>query len=65
MVVRIVGVTFTRDAIDQPTQLFTIGEPIKIEVEVVENNWLAVKESFTNWQDIKTNNINWLRLRNF
>jgi len=48
---------------EQPLQT-TVGQQIRIEVEIVENNWVGVKEAFISWQEIKSNYANWLGLKN-
>lgn len=36
-----------------------VNQQINIEVNVVECNWLRIKESFHNWQDVNNTASNW------
>lgn len=49
----------------QPLQTTLIGEQIVIEVEVIENNWSLIKDTFGSWQDIKTRFTDWIELKNY
>ena len=46
-------------------QTTNVGQPIIIEVEIVENNLLGIKDNFSSWDNIKNNFTNWLGLKNW
>ena len=46
-------------------QTTTVGQPTIIEVEIIENNWQAIKDTFNSWADIKSNFASWLGLKNW
>lgn len=48
----------------QPLQTAVVGRPVKIEVEIMENTWEEVTETFLSWNDIKTKFTTWLGLKN-
>jgi hypothetical protein len=45
-------------------QTAIVGEPIKIEVEVLERTWGSFNDLFVSWDSIKTKVTNWLGLKN-
>lgn len=48
----------------QPLQITQVGEQIRIEVDIVENNWSEISSAFTSWAQIKNSITNWLGLKN-
>lgn len=49
----------------QPLQTSLVGQQIKIEVEVSENNWLSIKDNHITWQKIKEKFTSWLGIKNY
>lgn len=37
----------------------TVGQSVKVEVEITENTWAYVKSSFADWNEIKTTKQDW------
>lgn len=54
----------TNVAWQQLCQTTDVGRQITIEVEVIENNWLLVKDTHTSWQDIKNQFPDWAGVKN-
>ncbi|MCF0149588.1 MAG: hypothetical protein HUJ77_14480 [Clostridium sp.] len=46
-------------------QTINAGAPIKIEVEISEDNWLNLKESFNTWGMVNNNFNSWLDIKNY
>lgn len=57
------AVKITNSSWRQPLQTALVCEQVTIEVEVMENNWAAVKESFSSWDEIRGQFENWLALK--
>ncbi len=49
----------------QPLQTTTIGQIVKVEVEVSENNWLSIRDNHLTWQKIKEKFASWLDIKNY
>jgi len=49
----------------QPLQTTTIGQLVKVEVEVSENNWLSIKEVHNTWKRVKERFSTWLDIKNY
>lgn len=47
------------------TQTTIVGNPVKIEVSISEDNWLNLKEAFNTWADIKNKFPSWLDVKNY
>lgn len=46
-------------------QTTNVGATVKIEVEISEDNWLNIKESFNTWNMVKNNFYSWLDIKNY
>lgn len=46
-------------------QTTNVGATVKIEVEISEDNWLNIKESFSTWNMVKNNFYSWLDIKNY
>jgi len=46
-------------------QTTKVGTPVKIEVDISEDNWLNIKESFNTWDMVKNNFNSWLDIKNY
>lgn len=49
----------------QSLQTSVVGQIVKIEVEVSENNWLSIKNNHLTWQQIKEKFASWLNVKNY
>lgn len=49
----------------QPIQTAAAGQQVKIEVEIIENNWSGIKEDYSTWQKIKEKFTSWLEVKNY
>lgn len=49
----------------QVTQTIVVNEPLKIEVEVVENDWKGFERVYDSWQKIIDTFGNWLNIKNW
>lgn len=46
-------------------QTTKVGAQVKIEIDISEDNWLNIKESFNTWETIKSNFNSWLDIKNY
>lgn len=46
-------------------QTTRVGQPVKIEVDISEDNWLNIRESFNTWETVKSSFNSWLDIKNY
>lgn len=49
----------------QVKQSTTVGQPIFIQIEVIDNDWLRVKDEHTSWQTVLDSYETWEDLKNY
>lgn len=49
----------------QLKQTTVVGNPVFIEVEIIENDWLTISQLFNSWKELSSKFTNWLDLKNW